>query len=66
MTSLDHAMWVHKKFRADEWLLFDMKSVRGSEGRGLNTGFIYNQKGELVFTAVQEALIRFKDHVKAK
>ena len=58
MTSLDHAMWFHAPFKADEWLLLDMNSVKLAGGRGMNVGYIYNQNGELCITAAQECLIR--------
>lgn len=54
-------MWFHAPFRADEWMLLDMHSVKLSHGRGMNIGYIYNSKGELAITASQEALIRTKD-----
>lgn len=57
MTSLDHSMWFHASFKADQWLLFDMHSVKLSGNRGMNLGYIY-QNGGLVITASQECLIR--------
>jgi acyl-CoA thioesterase-2 len=58
VASLDHAIWFHRPFRIDEWLLYDMDSPSASQGRGLNRGSIFNQKGELVASVCQEALIR--------
>lgn len=58
VTSLDHAIWFHRPFRVDEWLLYDMDSPSASNGRGFNRGNIYNQKGHLVASVCQEALIR--------
>lgn len=58
VASLDHALWFHRPFRVDEWLLYDMDSPSASAGRGLNRGNIYNQAGELVASVCQEALIR--------
>lgn len=58
VASLDHAVWFHRPFRADEWLLYDMDSPSASGGRGFNRGNIFNQQGELVASVVQEALIR--------
>jgi len=55
--SLDHAMWFHRPFRADEWLLYDQVSPSASGARGLSFGRIY-QEGALVASAVQEGLIR--------
>lgn len=60
VTSLDHAIWFHRPFRVDEWLLYDMDSPSASSGRGFNRGNIYNQKGQLVASVCQEALIRRK------
>jgi len=58
MASLDHAMWFHRPFRADEWLLFDQGSPSASGGRGLATGSIFTAHGTLVASAVQEGLVR--------
>ncbi|MFJ2577754.1 acyl-CoA thioesterase II [Kitasatospora aureofaciens] len=58
MASLDHAMWFHRPFRADEWLLFAQRSPSSSDGRGLSLGEFYDRDGLLVASAVQEALIR--------
>ena len=58
MASLDHAMWFHRPFRADEWLLFDQQPLSTSGGRGLARGEIYTASGELVISAMQEGLIR--------
>lgn len=58
MTSLDHAMWFHRPFRADDWLLFAQRSPSASDGRGLSLGEFYDRDGLLVASAVQEALIR--------
>ncbi|MFP6834605.1 MAG: acyl-CoA thioesterase II [Pseudomonadales bacterium] len=58
MASLDHAMWFHRPFRADEWLLYVQDSPSASGSRGLNRGLIYNRGGELVASAAQEGLIR--------
>ena len=58
VTSLDHAIWFHRPFRVDDWLLYDMDSPSASSGRGFNRGNIYNQNGELVASVCQEALIR--------
>ncbi|KOV85839.1 acyl-CoA thioesterase [Nocardia sp. NRRL S-836] len=56
--SLDHAMWFHRPFRADEWLLYDTASPSSSGNRGLATGQFFTQDGQLVATVVQEGLIR--------
>jgi acyl-CoA thioesterase-2 len=58
--SLDHAMWFHRPFRADEWLLYDQVSPSASGGRGLARGQIYSRDGQLVVSVVQEGLVRLK------
>ena len=56
-TSLDHAMWFHRPFRADEWLLYDQISPSASGGLGLSTARLF-QNGVLVANVAQEGLIR--------
>jgi acyl-CoA thioesterase-2 len=56
--SLDHCMWFHRDFRADEWLLYDMDSPIAHGARGLARGFLYDQRGRLVVSMVQEGLTR--------
>ncbi len=58
MASLDHAMWFHRPFRADEWLLYAQDSPAAGGARGYNRGLIYNRDGELVASATQEGLMR--------
>ncbi len=58
MASLDHAMWFHRPFRADEWLLYVQDSPSASGARAFNRGQIFNQAGELVASAAQEGLMR--------
>ncbi len=58
VASLDHAMWFHRPFRADEWLLYAQDSPSASGGRGFNRGAIYRRDGELVASVAQEGLIR--------
>jgi acyl-CoA thioesterase II len=58
MASLDHAMWFHRPFRADEWLLYVQDSPSASGARGFNRGLIYAQNGSLVASATQEGLMR--------
>jgi acyl-CoA thioesterase-2 len=58
MASLDHAMWFHRPFRADEWLLYHQKSPSAQAARGLAEGFIYRRDGALACTVIQEGLIR--------
>lgn len=56
--SLDHAMWFHRPFRADGWMLYDQESTSAYGARGLARGEIFNQSGELVVSVVQEGLVR--------
>ena len=58
MASLDHAMWFHRPFRADGWLLYDQHTPSTSSSRGLANGSIFTQDGDLVVSVVQEGLIR--------
>jgi acyl-CoA thioesterase II len=58
MASLDHAMWFHRPFRADEWLLYTCYSPFAGGGRGLATGRFTQADGTLVATTVQEGLVR--------
>ena len=57
--SLDHCMWFHRPFRADEWLLFDTDSPVAFGARGLARGFFYDREGHLCVSMVQEGLTRF-------
>ena len=56
--SLDHSIWFHRPFRADEWLLFAKESPNANGARGFVRGHFFTRTGELVATAAQEALIR--------
>ena len=58
MASLDHALWFHRPFRADEWLLYSIDSPSASGSRGLARGMIYDINGHLVASTAQEGLIR--------
>ena len=58
MASLDHVMWFHRPFRADDWLLYDQLAISTSNARGIATGSIFSRTGELVVTVVQEGLTR--------
>lgn len=58
MASLDHAMWFHRRFRADEWLLYVQHTPSSSGGRGFATGSVYTREGVLVVSVAQEGLIR--------
>ena len=58
MASLDHALWFHRPFRVDEWLLYSCDSPSASGARGLARGLIYDRDGHLVASTAQEGLIR--------
>ncbi|HEY1666789.1 MAG TPA: acyl-CoA thioesterase II [Trebonia sp.] len=59
--SLDHAMWFHRPFRADRWLLYAQESPIAAGGRVLARGQVFTEDGDLVVSVVQEGLIRISD-----
>jgi acyl-CoA thioesterase-2 len=58
VASLDHAMWFHRPFRADDWLLYVEESPSASGARGFNRGSLFARDGRLVASVAQEGLIR--------
>jgi acyl-CoA thioesterase-2 len=60
MASLDHAMWFHRPFRVDEWLLYAFDSPTAQGARGLARGQIFSRDGRLVASTAQEGLIRVR------
>lgn len=58
IATIDHAMWFHRPFRFDDWLLYCVSSPSASSGRGLVKGQIFNRQGELVASTMQEGVIR--------
>lgn len=58
LASLDHAVWFHRPFRADEWMLYVQESPNAGGGRGLASGRLYRADGTLIASVVQEGLIR--------
>jgi acyl-CoA thioesterase-2 len=58
IASLDHAIWFHRSFRVDEWLLYDVESPNASGARGLVRGRFFDRAGRLVASTVQEGLMR--------
>jgi acyl-CoA thioesterase-2 len=58
MASLDHAMWFHRPFRVDEWLLYHQLSPSASGARGLALGHVFRADGALSITVMQEGLLR--------
>ncbi len=64
--SLDHAMWFHRPFKADEWLLYATDSPSASGSRGFNRGMLYDREGHLVASVAQEGLIRLRERAGAE
>lgn len=58
MASLDHAMWLHRPFRVDDWLLYSCDSPTAIGARGLARGAVYDAAGRLVASTAQEGLLR--------
>ena len=61
MASLDHAMWFHRPFRADEWFLYQQESPVATGARGLARGQIFDREGNLLVSVMQEGLFRPHD-----
>ena len=66
MASLDHALWFHREFRMDQWLLYSMDSPNASGARGFARGELFTRGGDLVASTSQEGLIRLIDPAKRK
>jgi len=60
VASLDHAMWFHRDFRMDDWLLYVCSSPSASRALGFNHGHIFSRDGKLVASTTQEGLIRYR------
>jgi len=58
LASVDHAIWFHREFNLNDWLLYKCQAISTSNARGLAKGSFYNEEGELVATTMQEGLIR--------
>jgi acyl-CoA thioesterase-2 len=58
LASLDHAMWFHRPFRMDDWLLYAIDSPSASNSRGFTRGNIFTREGKLVASVTQEGLVR--------
>jgi acyl-CoA thioesterase-2 len=65
VASLDHALWIHRPFRADDWLLYAQDSPTASGGRGFNRGAIFTRDGTHIASVAQEGLIRVWPEGKA-
>lgn len=61
VASIDHAMWFHRAFRMDEWLLYCCEAVSTSNSRGLAKGYFYKEDGTLVASTAQEGLVRIRN-----
>lgn len=66
MASLDHALWFHREFRMDEWLLYSMDSPNASGARGFARGQLFTEDGRLIASTSQEGLVRVIDPVRKK
>ena len=66
MASLDHALWFHREFRMDEWLLYSMDSPNASGARGFARGQLFTRNGRLVASTTQEGLVRVVDPARRK
>lgn len=62
VASLDHGLWWHRFARADEWLLFALRSPSAHGGRAFSQGYFYDRDGNLVAAASQEAMLRLKEN----
>lgn len=60
VASLDHALWFHEAFRADDWLLHTVEAERIGGGRGLARGHFFTRQGRLVATTMQQGVMRFR------
>jgi len=56
--SLDHALWFHRDFKIDDWLLYAIESPSASNARGFSRGSIFDKKGTMVASVTQEGLMR--------
>lgn len=66
MASIDHALWFHRPFRVDEWLLYACDSPSSHGGRGFTRGQFFTRSGELVASTAQEGVIRPWDPARAR
>ena len=64
IASLDHTLWMHRPFRADEWLLYVSDSPSAHGARGFVRGQVFTRDGQLIASVAQEGLIRVRDGAK--
>ena len=60
VASLDHALWLHRRFRVDDWLLYAQESPMAAGARALTRGQIFSRSGQLIASVAQEGLIRLR------
>ncbi len=60
IASLDHTLWMHRDFRADDWLLYAIESPSLAGSRGFVRGEIFTRDGRLVASVAQEGLLRLR------
>ena len=65
LASLDHAIWFHRPFRADDWLLYAQDSPTSGGGRAFCRGTLFTREGVLVASTAQEGLVRERDGRKS-
>ncbi|MFT5134181.1 MAG: acyl-CoA thioesterase-2 [Gammaproteobacteria bacterium] len=65
MASIDHAMWFHRPFRMDEWMLYSCEAISTSNARGLAKGHFFRQDGKLLASTSQEGLVRQRTEAKS-
>jgi acyl-CoA thioesterase II len=65
LASLDHAIWFHRKFRADDWLLYAQDSPSSGAGRAFCRGTLFTREGELVASTAQEGLLRERQDARS-
>jgi acyl-CoA thioesterase-2 len=65
IASLDHAMWFHREFSLNDWLLYSCDSPNTTGGRGLARGMIYDRAGRLVASSAQEGVVRIRKQEKS-
>lgn len=58
LTSIDHAVWFHRRCDVTDWMLFDQHSSAAADGRGMNHGALFDRHGVLLMTAAQESMLR--------
>jgi acyl-CoA thioesterase-2 len=61
LASLDHTVWLHEPFRADEWHLYEQHGYRMGGSRGMSRGLLFDRDGNLLASTAQEGLLRFRD-----